>query len=152
VTAPFQIRPATPDQAAELHALDQLCYAPAWDERLLRSFIVAASLPKKGYLASVLRTDDSAIGYAFASRQEGQLLIERLGVRPEHRRQKVAAGLMATLIFAARSWKLPAVTCSLCEENLDGQLFLKHCEFRALPLTDVARGEKIIQFARDANR
>ena len=72
------------------------------------------------------------------------------GVRPEHRRKGVGSGLMAWLIFTARQWKVPAITCSLDEDNLAGQLFLKVGNFKALPLTGEARSAKAIQFARAA--
>ena len=36
------------------------------------------------------------------------------------------------------------------EKNLRGQLFLKYGGFKALPVTDEARREKVIQFARSA--
>ena len=87
----------------------------------------------------------------FASRQEEQLLVERIGVRPEHRQKGIGSGLMVSLIFAARDEKLPAITCSLDEDNLAGQLFLKHGNFKALPLTDEARNARVIQFARPTN-
>ncbi len=57
---------------------------------------------------------------------------------------------MASLIFTAQDWMLPVVTCSLGEENLAGQLFLKVGKFKALPMTEVARSEKVIQLARSA--
>ena len=91
---------------------------------------------------------DVVIAYALASRQEGQLLVERLGVHPEHQRKQIGSGLMVSLIFAARNWKLPVVTCSLDEENLAAQLFLKHGDFKAVPINDDARSAKVIQFAR----
>ena len=88
---------------------------------------------------------------ARASRQDGQLLVERLGVRPESRRKGIGSGLMVSLIFAAREMKLPAVTCSVDEENLAGQLFLKYGGFKALTMTDEARSKKVIQFARSTS-
>ena len=81
---------------------------------------MAASLPNKGYLVSVFKEKDTVIAYAFASRQEGQLPVERLGVRPENRRKGIGSGLMVSLIFAAREMKLSVITCSLDEENLGG--------------------------------
>ena len=98
-----------------------------------------------------MREGETVVAYAFASKQESQLLVERLGVRPEHRRKGIGSGLMVSLIFAARDWNLPAITCSLDEDNLTGQLFLKRGNFKALPLTDEARDAKAIQFARPAN-
>ena len=150
MAAPFQIIPATPAETAELLSLEQLCYPTPWNERLVQTFVVASSLPSKGYLARVIMEGQKVLGYAFASRQESQLLVERFGVRPEHRRKGIGSGLMASLIFAARNWKLPAITCSLDEENLAGQLFLKHGGFKALRVTEEARAEKVIQFARSA--
>jgi GNAT superfamily N-acetyltransferase len=69
--------------------------------------VVAASLPSKGYLARVLRERDAVIAYAFASRQDGHLLVERHGVRPENRRKGIGSRLMVSLIYAARETKLP---------------------------------------------
>ena len=148
--APFQIIPATPAETAEIVGLEKVCYPTPWSERIIRTFVVAASLPKKGYVARVIMEGKEVLGYAFASRQEGQLLVERLGVRPEHRRKGIGSGLMVSLIFTAQDWKLPVVTCSLDEENLTGQLFLKVGNFKALPMTDEAREAKMIQFARSA--
>ena len=151
MAAPFQIIPATPAETAEILGLEQLCYPSPWDERVIGAFLVAASLPHKGYLVRILKEGDAVVAYALASRQEGQLLVERLGIRPEHRRKGIGSGLMVSLIYAAREMKLPAVTCSLDEENLGGQLFLKYGGFKALPVTDEARCAKTIQFARSAN-
>jgi len=55
---------------------------------------------------------------------------------------------MVALIYAVQEWKLPVITCSLDEENLAGQLFLKYGDFKALPMTEEARSAKVIQFAR----
>lgn len=144
----FQIIPATPAETAEIVGLEQLCYPDPWNERIIRTFVVAAGLPSKGYVARALKEGDAVIAYAFASRQEGQLLVERLGVRPESRRKQIGSGLMVSLIYAAREMKLPVITCSVAEENLPGQLFLKYGGFKALPMTDEARSTKAIQFAR----
>lgn len=146
--APFQIIPATLAHTAEILSLEQACYPDPWGERIIRPFIVAAGLPHKGYLARILKEGDTVIAYAFASRQEGQLLIERLGVHPEHRRKEIGSGLMVSLIFAAQEWKIPVITCSLDEENLTGQLFLKYGGFKAVPTSEEARAQKVIQFAR----
>ena len=151
MAAPFQIIPATPAETAEILGLEQLCYSDPWTERIIRTFVVAAGLPSKGYVARVLKEGDAVIAYAFASKQEGQLLVERLGVRPENRRKQIGSGLMVSLIYAAREMKLPVITCSLDEENLTGQLFLKYGGFRALPVTDESRSARMIQFARSAN-
>jgi len=145
---PFQIIPATLAETSEILSLEQACYPDAWHERVIRPFIVAAGLPNKGYLARLLKEGNRVIGYALASRQEGQLLVERLGVHPDHRRKEIGSGLMASLIFAAQDWKLPVITCSLVEDNLAGQLFLKYGGFKAVPVTEEARAEKVIQFAR----
>ncbi|MBC7853456.1 MAG: GNAT family N-acetyltransferase [Pirellulaceae bacterium] len=151
MTAPFQIIPATPAEISDILRLEQRCFPRPWEERLVRSFVVAACLPKKGYLARVIMEGKEVVAYAFASQHEGQLLVERLGVRPENRRKGVGSGLMVSLILAARNWKLPAITCSVDEENLGGQLFLKVGGFKALPVTDEARREKMIQFARSSS-
>lgn len=150
IPAPFQIIPATLADTAAILGLEQLCYPRPWEEKFIRPFLVAAGLPNKGYVARVLKEKDVVIAYAFASRQGSQLLVERLGVHPEHRRKQIGAGLMVSLIFTAQDWKLPVVTCSLDEENLTGQLFLKVGNFKALPVTEEARREKMIQFARSA--
>jgi ribosomal protein S18 acetylase RimI-like enzyme len=118
MAAPFQIIPATPAETAEILGLEQPCYPDPWNGRIVRAFVVAASLPNKGYVARIIMEGQTVLGYALASRQEGQLLVERLGVRPENRRKRIGSGLMVSLIFAAREWKLPAITCSVDEENL----------------------------------
>ena len=146
--APFQITPATLAETAEILSLEQACYPNPWAERHIRPFIVAAGLPNKGYLARLLKERDKVIAYAFASRQEGQLLVERLGVHPDHRRKEIGSGLMVSLIFSAQDWKLPVITCSLAEDNLAGQLFLKYGGLKAVPMTEEARAQKAIQFAR----
>ncbi len=151
MAAQFQIIPVTLAETAEILGLEQLCYSDPWTERIVRTFVVAASLPNEGYLARVIMEGKEVVAYAFASRQGGQLLVERLGVRPEHRRKRIGSGLMVSLIFAAREMKLPAITCSADEENLAGQLFLKYGGFKALPVTDEARSDKVIQFARSAS-
>jgi [ribosomal protein S18]-alanine N-acetyltransferase len=151
VTAPFQIIPATPAETADILSLEQLCYPDPWSERIIRTFVVAAGLPRKGYVARIIMEGKEVVAYAFASRQEGQLLVERLGVRPENRRKGIGSGLMVSLIYAAREWKLPVITCSLDEKNLAGQLFLKYGGFKALPVTDESRSARMIQFARSAN-
>lgn len=110
MAAPFQIIPATPAETAEILGLEQLCYRDPWTERILRTFIVAASLPKKGYIARIIMEGQAVLGYALASQQESQLLVERLGIRPENRREGIGSGLMVSLIFAAREMKVPATT------------------------------------------
>jgi len=151
MAAPFQIIPAAPAETAEILGLEQLCYADPWTERIIRTFVIAAGLPEKGYVARVLKKGDAVIAYAFASRQERQLLVERLGVRPENRRKGIGSGLMVSLIYAAREMKLPVITCSVDDENLGGQLFLKYGGFKALPVTNESRSARMIQFTRSAN-
>lgn len=143
-----QIIPATIDELGEILVLEQLGYSDPWAEHLLRAFLVASSLPSNAHLARVLRQDGTVVGYALASRQDGQLLVERLNIRPEDRRKGFASGLMVSLIYAARELNVAAITCTLGEENLTGQLFLKCGGFKALPTTNEARREKVIQFAR----
>lgn len=150
MAAPYQIIPATPAETADILGLERLCYLDPWSERIIRTFVVAATLPKKGYIARAIMEGQAVLGYTLASRQEDQLLVERLGVRPEHRRKGIGSGLMASLIYAAREMKLPAISCSLDEENLGGQLFLKYGGFNALRVTDESRSAKVIQFARSA--
>src|SRR6187399_3313234 len=98
MAAPFQIIPATPAETADILGLEQLCYPDPWTERIIRTFVVAASLPNKGYIARVIMEGQAVLGYAFASKQERQLLVERLGVRPENRRKGIGSGLMVSLI------------------------------------------------------
>ena len=148
MAASFQIMPAIPAETDEILALEQLCYSAPWEEHLVTAFLIAAGLPNKNYLASVMVKGDAVVAYALASREEGQLLVERLGVHPGQRRKGIGSGLMVSLIYAAREMKLPAISCSVDEENLVGQLFLKSGSFKALPLTEEARSEKKIQFAR----
>jgi ribosomal protein S18 acetylase RimI-like enzyme len=148
MAAPFQIMPATLAETAEILALERLCYPAPWEEKLIRPFLVAAGLPNKGDLAKVLKQSGTVVAYAFASRQEGQLMVKRLGVHPENRRQGIGFALMVSLVFAAREMKLPAITCFLDEQNLAGQLFLKRGLFKALPITEETRREKKIQFVR----
>jgi GNAT superfamily N-acetyltransferase len=148
MAAPFQIIPATPAETAEILGLEQLCYPNPWTERIIRTFVVAADLTRKGYVARIIMEGQSVLGCALSPRQEGQLLVERLGVRPENRRKQIGSGLMVSLIYAAREWKLPVITCSVDEENLPGQLFLKYGGFKALPMTDESRSARMIQFAR----
>src|SRR5436190_241775 len=78
MAATYQIMPATLAEAAEIIALERLCYPAPWEEKLIRPFLVAASLPNKGYLARVLKQAGTVVAYAFASRQAGQLPGERL--------------------------------------------------------------------------
>lgn len=66
----------------------------------------------------IIMEGQEVVACAFASQHEDQLLLERVGVRPENRRKGVGAGLMVSLILAARNWKLPAITCSVDEEGL----------------------------------
>lgn len=150
MAAPFQIVPATPAETAEILALERLCYPAPWEEKLIRLFLVAAGPPNKGDLAKVLKHAGMVVAYAFASRQEGQLMVKRLGVHPENRRQGIGSALMVSLTFATRDMKLPVITCSVDEYNLPGQLFLKRGLFKALPITDETRREKKIQFVRSA--
>lgn len=63
---------------------------------------MAAGLSNTGYVERELKEKDVVIAYAFASRQESQLLVERLGVRPENRRKQLETGLKVSLIFTAQ--------------------------------------------------
>src|SRR3954452_19692572 len=98
MSAHLQVIPATPDELAEILKLEQDCFFRPWNERRVRTFLVAACLSNKGYLARTLKDGDSPVGYAFASRQGGQLEVERLGVQPDNRRKGIALGLMVSLI------------------------------------------------------
>src|SRR6187401_421394 len=77
MAAPFQIIPATPAETAEILALEQLCYPVPWKERI----VVAASLPKKGYVARIIMEGQSFLG--LCSRfQAGRPSASRAAGRP----------------------------------------------------------------------
>ncbi len=59
MATPFQIIPATPAETAEILGLERLCHPTPWDEPLIRAFLVAASLPNKGYFARFLKEKDA---------------------------------------------------------------------------------------------
>jgi hypothetical protein len=63
MSAPFQIIPATPAETAEIVRLEQLCYPSPWTERIVKTFVVAASLPKKGYVARIIMEGQEVLGY-----------------------------------------------------------------------------------------
>jgi hypothetical protein len=52
--APFQIIPATPAETGEILGLEQLCYPDPWNKRIVSTFVIAANLPKKGYVARII--------------------------------------------------------------------------------------------------
>ena len=83
-----------PDDVAEVLAIETVSYTTPWSEILFMNEIY-----KSGSMPKVARFGESIVGYICAHRvlDEGHIL--NVTVHPGHRRQGIAAGLVAHMIW-----------------------------------------------------
>ncbi len=96
---------------------------------LLRAFILPISYRQRSY-GWVARAGTRPLGYLFARPRGKALMIEALGVEPEHRRQGVGNLLVERAAAAARQDGLPFLAATVSLQNTPALAFSRALKFR----------------------
>jgi [ribosomal protein S18]-alanine N-acetyltransferase len=116
------LRPATSADAPALTALeDELFGVDAWSE--------VAVLEGPGRHAVVAVDDDEVVGYAVTMRSADLADLQRIGVRPDHRRQGVARTLLDEALAHARDEGATRMLLEVSARNTDALAFYAAADF-----------------------
>ena len=109
------IRPAGADDVEAVAHLEEQCLgADAWSEGLVREGILGA-LPTITYL--VAEVDGRVVGHAVTSSAGDIAELQRIAVAQDHRRQGIAASLLAGVVDAARRTPADRLLLEVREDN-----------------------------------
>jgi ribosomal-protein-alanine N-acetyltransferase len=123
---PYQIRPAVPDDAAELVAIERRCFSDPWSEAGFRDALGATWT-----FGLVAETSTGRIaGYLVARELAGAGEILNLAVPPEFRRRGVARALLDAGIMVLHSHRVDEVFLEVRESNLMAQALYVGAGFR----------------------
>ena len=113
------IRPAAATDVPALLALEADLFGPdAWSETSLRDELDGA-----GRRAVVLVEDDAVVAYA-VTRLVGDVVdLQRIGVRPDHRRRGLARLLLADVLAAARAGGADRMLLEVSAANAEAVAF-----------------------------
>jgi [ribosomal protein S18]-alanine N-acetyltransferase len=124
------IRQAVLADVPTLSALEWACQSNPWPLERVEAFIAE---PHEGHeqfgLVALLR--GRPVGYAILAMGGGNMSIERIGVVPDQRRQRVGTKLIAMALLEGRRRDLEFVVVVLRETNVAAQRFFHECGFRA---------------------
>jgi len=109
------IRPAGAADVESVARLEQECLGTdAWSEGLVREGVLG-DLPTITYL--VAEVDGDVVGHAVTSSAGDIAELQRIAVAPSHRRQGVAASLLAGVVDAARRTPADRLLLEVREDN-----------------------------------
>ena len=122
-----QVRPAGPDDAAEVAGLESSCLgADAWSEALVREGI-AGALPTVSYLVAV--DEGAVVGHAVTSAAGDIAELQRIAVAHQHRRHGVGALLLAAAVEAASRTEADRMLLEVRADNRSALAFYAHAGF-----------------------
>jgi ribosomal-protein-alanine N-acetyltransferase len=109
------VRPAGAADVTVVTHLEDACLGrDAWSEGLVREGILGR-LPTVTYL--VAEVDGQVVGHAVTSSAGDIAELQRIAVAPEHRRQGIAAALLASVLDAARRTEADRLLLEVREDN-----------------------------------
>ncbi|MGN0710657.1 MAG: ribosomal protein S18-alanine N-acetyltransferase [Anaerovoracaceae bacterium] len=111
------IRMAEEKDAAEMAALDKVCFADPWSEASFRQELTEND--RAFYIAAEI--EGKVVGYAglWAILDEGH--ITNVAVSPDYRRKGIGRAIVGTLVEAAEENGLTSFTLEVRESNLPAQ-------------------------------
>jgi [ribosomal protein S18]-alanine N-acetyltransferase len=119
------LRPATPADVPALTALeDELFGADGWSESA-----VLDELEGPGRHAVVAADDDEVVGYAVTMRSADLADLQRIGVRPDRRRQGIARTLLDEALAHARDEGATRMLLEVSARNTDALAFYAAADF-----------------------
>jgi ribosomal-protein-alanine N-acetyltransferase len=109
------VRPAGAADVTVVAHLEDACLGrDAWSEGLVREGILG-HLPTVTYL--VAEVEGQVVGHAVTSSAGEIAELQRIAVAPEHRRQGIAAALLASVLDAARRTEADRLLLEVREDN-----------------------------------
>lgn len=109
------VRPAGADDVAAVATLEDVCLGrDSWSEGLVREGILGR-LPTVIYL--VADVDGEVVGHAVTSIAGDIAELQRIAVAPGHRRQGIAAALLASVVDVARRTDADRLLLEVREDN-----------------------------------
>ena len=135
----YLLRHCASDDLPTLVALERDCQSDHWPLERVEAFVATPhpSCEQFGILAFL---KGQAVGYALLLIGGGNLAIERMGVLPSHRRNRVGTKLVAMGILEGKARSLEFMVAVVRESNLVAQQFYRACGFRAGRMTWPLKG------------
>ena len=122
------VRPAVADDARPVRDLDAMLFGPdAWS---LVSVLAELTGPDRRAMVAV--EDDLLVGYAVTMGDGEVVDLQRMAVRPEHRRRGVAAALLRQLVDAATVAGAQRMLLEVSAENTAALGFYERAAFAGI--------------------
>jgi [ribosomal protein S18]-alanine N-acetyltransferase len=119
------LRPATPADVPALTALENVLFgADAWSQAA-----VLGEVEGPGRHAVVAVDDGEVVGYAVTMRSEDLVDLQRIGVRPDRRRQGIARTLLDEALAHARDQRATRMLLEVSARNTDALAFYAAADF-----------------------
>ena len=123
----IQITDAREEILPQIQQLEQQCFSLPWTEAMLR-----LQLAPDSHVFLTAETPAGVVGYVGMLYVLDEGYISNIAVRPDHRRQGVAAALLAALEARARALRLSFVTLEVRESNAPALALYEKCGYRTV--------------------
>lgn len=126
------VRPYQSSDLPDILTIEQLSSPAPWSKRDFDRCI-----RRRNISTLVVLANTRVVGFVILEKFKEFFQILNFAIHPDFRRRSIGTKLVGYLIDKLGSIKLDRICIELRESNLDAQLFLQKCKFRA---TEVMRG------------
>lgn len=125
-TLPAQVRWLIRRDMDEVMEIEKRSFDHPWSEE---EFL--CHLRERNTIGAVIEDHESVLGYMVYQLHKSKLVLLNLAVKPIERRSGYGRQMIQRLIDKLEQQRRTAIECTVCEQNLNAQLFLQSCGFKA---------------------
>ncbi len=126
-TLPAQVRWLIRRDMDEVMEIEKRSFDHPWSEE---EFLCC--LRERNTLGAVIEDNTQVIGYMIYELHKGKLELLNLAVKPIERRCGYGRQMIQRLIDKLEQQRRTAIECTVADANLNAQLFLQACGFKAV--------------------
>lgn len=126
-TLPAQVRWLIRRDMDEVMEIEKRSFDHPWSEE---EFMCA--LRERNTIGAVIEDNTQIIGYMIYELHKGKLELLNLAVKPIERRNGYGRQMIERLIAKLEQQQRNAIECTVTDANLNAQLFLQSCGFKAV--------------------
>lgn len=128
----------------QILGIDQQSFSRTWDEE---QFI--SHLKQRNNIGMVAHSGSKIIGFMIYELSPKELILHRITVHPDHRREGVGRALIEKLVSKLSIEKRVRIETLVPEDSLSSQLFFRDMGFRATCIVEdlTEEGQEIVEYA-----